>query len=163
MIKKISIMLFALFLTIIMTNDNVNALSFSETISGNSCKYIDVDFINTSSPFKYSKVVINSASKKYTISFFGRMTATNYSVIGTSKTLSLTGNIYILPRSGMACPPDRQYCFGVGQSLTYTRIANNTDCTSAGVSSFCNIYGIRICNKENTSLNISGTVDLYIS
>ena len=52
--------------------------------------------------------------------------------------------IYILPRSGMSCPSDANYCFGAGSDYSSSTVIQGNECRGG----MCSMYGIRVNNRK---------------
>lgn len=116
---------------------------------------------------KYKYVVVTAKASSndalYTVSFIGSNSTTGsahvYAISTSVKKFSgkKKYNIYILPKSGMRCPSQADYCFGAGAITTGTTVIQGNECNN----NFCPAYGVRINNKKSINYNISVTYEFF--
>ena len=146
--------LVGILVSILFLATNANAETFGDTVSGklggngsysttasilgDYYKYVRIEFTPDSDAKFYVSLIGSN-----TVAGLGSVKAINPSIELSAKK-DTTKIIYILPRSGMACPSDANYCFGTGTNYTKTTVVQGDECSG----SMCSIYGIRIKNKK---------------
>ena len=102
--------------------------------------------------YRYARVEVFASddNASYTVSLIG---VENISQVGAVSPIStsvkkFTGSnryiIYILPRSGMSCPSDANYCFGAGSDYSSSTVIQGNECRGG----MCSMYGIRVNNRK---------------
>lgn len=141
---------------------DVKAYSFSGTI-GALGKISDAQQFG-GIYYKYIRMTVkaDSSDAKYTVSYIGtNNSASSFNLVNPINTsgISFTGSsqkiIYILPRVGMGCPSDANYCFGAGTNSNGTTVIQGNECNG----SMCQVYGVRVNNKKLSSYNVNVTYD----
>lgn len=110
----------------------------NKNLLGDYYKYIRIEF----TPDKDAKYYVSLIGAN-SVSGLGSASPINPSIELSAKA-GQTRIIYILPRSGMGCPKDANYCFGTGTSMSKTTVVQGDECNGH----LCNIYGLRIKNKR---------------
>lgn len=146
--KKILIMSIAIFCAFFTKLLGVNAQTISFNIKSGTTEWTFPDHAD----YKYAVVEFSATEGAKTQMYFqGANNELSFvKTLGNSPkfTLKSWNKVYILPRSGMACPSDATRCFGAGLSNSQTTLITRDFAT----------YGLRFVGGD---ANYSGTISYY--
>jgi len=152
---KRKLFLFTVFISILFLSTNVDAQTISHTKSGTLGAWKSVSSSNADligDYYKYVRIELNvNIDSKFSVTMIGANNVSGLggaSAINYSPKLSISKNktfiLYILPRNGMSCPSDANYCFGSGSDLTKNTVVQGNECDGK----MCSVYGVRLHNEN---------------
>lgn len=146
-----SLMLTIIFAFLVFASSDVYAFSFNKNLTSRE-QFSDAQLLADGTKYRYLKIISKADSQdaNYSISY---VTCNHISKINTITPMGTspveykgtrTYVTYILPRIGMSCPTDADYCFGAGKNDNSTTLIQGNECDGK----WCSIYGVRVKNNK---------------